>query len=66
MKSDKEVIKEFWDEDRKIKKLFKEYEGNEELVLEADNRFQEGVRVDEIRKIMLEMKEKQNRGEKLD
>ena len=66
MKSDKEVIREFWDEDREIKKLFKEYEGNEELVLEADYLFQEGVRVDEIRKIMLEMKEKQDRGEKLD
>lgn len=51
MKTAKEVIAEFWEEDKAYKKLVQRMQGNEEALLEADHLYQEGVRVAEIERM---------------
>jgi hypothetical protein len=52
MKSKEEVIKEFWDQDRQFTQLIKKYEGNDELLGEADYLYQQGVKVSEIERTL--------------
>jgi hypothetical protein len=52
MKTREEMIAEFWEEERKYQELIRIYEGNDEMLGEADHLYQEGVRVDEIAKAL--------------
>ena len=51
MKTDAEVVAEFWEEEERYKKLVQRLQGNEEALLEADHLYQEGVRVAEIERM---------------
>ncbi len=54
MKTKEEVIADFWEEDRKYKELIQGYMGNQQALAEADWMYQEGVRVDEIKRTLEE------------
>ncbi len=54
MKTDVEVVAEFWEEEERYKKLVQKLEGNEEALQEADHLYQEGVRVAEIERMFEE------------
>ena len=51
MKTDKDVVAEFWKEDKAYKKLVRRMKGNVEALQEADHLYQEGVRVAEIERM---------------
>ena len=48
MKTDVEVVREFWEQDSQFKKLLMKYRGNDEALGEADFLYQQGVRVSDI------------------
>lgn len=54
MKTDRDVIAEFYAEDAAYTKLVQRLQGNEEALQEADYLYQEGVRVAEIERMFEE------------
>ncbi|MEI6478611.1 MAG: hypothetical protein WCO52_06555 [bacterium] len=48
MKTDEEVVREFWEQDNQFRALLMKYKGNDEALGEADFLYQQGVRVRDI------------------